>query len=94
MKTQIQSLHFTADQKLLDFIENKFNKIEKFDDTLTSGDVIMRLDKDEQEGNKVVVIKLLSKGADMVAERRAKSFEMAIDECFEALKKQIDRRRG
>lgn len=94
MKTQIQSLHFTADSKLLDFINGKLEKLEKFDEQITSADVILRLDKDNDEGNKVVVAKLISKGSEMVAERRSKSFEQAFDECVDALKKQIERHRG
>lgn len=94
MKTQIQSLHFTADVKLLDFINAKLDKLEKFDEQITSGDVIMRLDKDNDDGNKVVVVKLSTKGDELVAERRARSFEEAVDGCVDAIKKQIERRRG
>lgn len=93
MKTQIQSVHFTADQKLLDFIEAKFQKISHFDDTMTWGEAILKLDKDPDEGNKVVLVKLDAKGADLTAERRAQSFEAAADECFEALRKQIEKRK-
>ena len=32
MKIQIQSIHFDADQKLIDFIERKLEKLETFHD--------------------------------------------------------------
>lgn len=93
MKTQIQSVHFTADQKLIDFIEAKLQKLEKFDDTIVWGEVILKLDKDPDNGNKVVTIKIQSAGADLTAERRNSSFEAAADEACEALRSQIERRR-
>lgn len=93
MKTRIQSVHFTADQKLIDFIEAKLQKLEKFDDTIVWGEVILKLDKDHDNGNKVVTIKIQSAGADLMAERRNGSFEAAADEVCEALRSQIERRR-
>ncbi|MFI3287571.1 MAG: ribosome-associated translation inhibitor RaiA [Rikenellaceae bacterium] len=90
MKLQIQSVHFDADQKLLDFAQAKIDKLERFDESLISGEVIMSLDKDRDNGNKVVVVKL---SGELVAERRAQSFEQAVDECVDALKRQIEKRK-
>ncbi len=91
MKLQIQSVHFDADQKLLDFAETKVNKLEKFDENLIAGEIILSLDKDHDNGNKVAVVKL---SGDLVAERRAPSFEQAIDECVDALKRQIEKNKN
>ncbi len=91
MKLQIQSVHFNADQKLLDFAENKVNKLGKFDDSIIAGEIILSLDKDNDNGNKVAVIKL---SGELVAERRATSFEQAIDECVDALKRQIEKNKN
>lgn len=90
MKIQIQSVHFNADQKLLDFTQLKIDKLEKFDEKLTNGEVIFSLSKDNDKGNKGVVVKL---NRDLVAERHAPTFEQAIDECVEALKRQIEKNR-
>lgn len=91
MKVQIQSVHFNADQKLIDFAQQKLDKLERFDDTLSWGEVILKLDKDNDNGNKVAVIKV---SGDLTAERRAMSFEESIDEAVDAIKRQIERRRG
>ncbi|MEF9950570.1 MAG: HPF/RaiA family ribosome-associated protein [Mucinivorans sp.] len=93
MKTQIQSVHFTADQKLLDFVDAKLQKLSLFDDTISWGEAILKLDKDPDQGNKVVLIKLVATGADLTAERRALSFEEATDEACDALRKQIEKRK-
>ena len=93
MKTQIQSVHFTADQKLIDFVEAKLQKLAKFDDTIVWGEAILKLDKNPDEGNKVVTLKLTVSGADLAAERRNTTFEAAVDEAVEALRSQIERRK-
>ncbi|MFI3298418.1 MAG: ribosome-associated translation inhibitor RaiA [Rikenellaceae bacterium] len=90
MKLQIQSVHFDADQKLLAFAQAKLDKLERFDESIISGDVTMSLDKDNDKGNKVVNVRLHG-GGELFAERRAGSFEQAIDECTEALKRQIEK---
>lgn len=91
MNVKIQSVKFDADQKLIDFVENKLSKIERFNDSNIAAEVILKLDKDLDNGNKVAVIKLLVPGDDLIAERRSHTFEEAVDECIQALKKQIER---
>ncbi len=91
MDVKIQSVKFDADAKLLAFVEAKMTKLERFADRATGSDVIMKLDKDHEKGNKVVTITLRVPGDELVAESRAKSFEEAIDEDIEALKRQLER---
>ncbi len=91
MDVKIQSVKFDADAKLLAFVEGKMTKLERFADRATGSDVIMKLDKDHEKGNKVVTISLRVPGDELVAESRAKSFEEAIDESIDALKKQLER---
>ena len=48
MEIRIQSLKFNADVKLLDFIEKKFSRIEKFYDGITGVDVALSLLPDHE----------------------------------------------
>lgn len=90
MKLQIHSVHFDADQKLLDYIQKKVDKIETFYDSVTSGEVYLRLHKDsESKENKVVEIKLFVPGTSLFAKETALSFEAATDVAVDALKVQI-----
>lgn len=93
MNVQLQSVKFDADQKLVDFIHAKLNKLDRFEDSITGAEVFLKLDKDHDNGNKVVTVKLNAPGDEMVAERRAHSFEEAADMVFEALKSQIAKRK-
>ena len=89
MKIKIQSVHFTADKKLLDFIDERVNKLTHFNDGILSGDVTLRLDKSASAENKIAEIKLHVSGTDLFAKRQCKSFEEAIDGSVDALKNQV-----
>ncbi len=89
MKLQMHSIRFDADQKLIDFIQKRGNKLDKFFDRIIDGEVFMRLDKDNNMENKIIEIKLNIPKNQLFAKERAKSFEAATDLAIDALKKQI-----
>ena len=91
MNVQIQSVKFDADKKLVEFVNAKMTKLDRFAERATSADVILKLDKDHDKGNKIATITLHMPGEDMVAEHRARAFEEAIDEAIDALKRQIEK---
>lgn len=89
MKVKVSALHFNADQKLLDFAEEKINKLETFYDKIIDAEVTFKVDKSDSKGNKVAEIKLNVPGKDLFAKKQCKSFEEAVDQSVEALRKQI-----
>lgn len=89
MTTNIQSVHFDADKKLLAFINEKVNKLTTYYEGLISCDVILRLEKSSTSDNKLAEIKLHAKGHELFSKKQALSFEEAIDLTCEALKTQI-----
>ena len=89
MNIQIQTVHFDADQKLIDFTEKKVEKLVKLYDAIVKAEVILKLDKSSSEENKIAEIKLEIPGNDLFAKRQCKSFEEAVDEVLDALKKQL-----
>ena len=94
MNVQIQSVKFDADRKLVEFVEHKMDKLDRFVERAIGADVILKLDKDHELGTKVATINLHIPGDDLVAESRGKSFEEAVDLSIEALKRQIDKYKG
>ena len=85
----VKSLKFDADQKLLDYVEKKVGKLEKFFDNLGDIDVTLSLLPDPD--NKNVRIQTRFPGEDLVIERNAKSFEEAVTESVDAMKEKIVR---
>ncbi|MEA3505249.1 MAG: ribosome-associated translation inhibitor RaiA [Bacteroidota bacterium] len=91
MNVQINSVSFKADQKLQDFINNKMGKLSHFYNKVLGSEVTLRVDANEKPDNKIVEIRLLIKGSDLFAKKQCSSFEEALDQAIEALKKQIDK---
>lgn len=89
MKLQMHSIHFDADQKLVDFIQKKADKLDTFFDRIIDGEVFMKLDKDDANENKKIEIKLNIPGNQLFAKEKAQSFEAATDEAVEALRRQL-----
>jgi putative sigma-54 modulation protein len=95
MKIRVQSVHFTADQKLLDFIQKKADKTDTFYDRIISGEVILKLDKSsEDKKNKVLEVKVMIPGTVLFAKENCKSFEEAADLAFESIHKQLQKYKG
>lgn len=88
MKLQMHSIHFDADQKLIDFIQKKVDKLETFYDRVVDGEVFLRVNNSAVE-NKTVEIKLNIPGGQLFAKEEAKSFEEATDLATEALRRQL-----
>ncbi|MFY0627818.1 MAG: ribosome-associated translation inhibitor RaiA [Reichenbachiella sp.] len=93
MKLQMHSIHFDADQKLVDFIQKKADKLETFYDRIVDGEVIMRVEKDGARENKVIEIKLNIPGAQLFAKESSKSFEAGADEAIESLRRQLKKKK-
>lgn len=88
MKVQVQSIHFDADIKLINFIQKKLDKLDTFYDRTIDAEVILRLNNEGIE-NKTVEIKLNVPGEQLFANKTNGSFEAATDHCAEALRRQI-----
>ncbi|MDD6102994.1 MAG: ribosome-associated translation inhibitor RaiA [Bacteroidales bacterium] len=86
MNINIQSIKFDADQKLLDFINKKVGKLEKFFDNIVRCDVNLTLQPDHKKSVKVI---LGIPGDDLVIERTADTFEDAVVDCVDVLQDQI-----
>jgi putative sigma-54 modulation protein len=91
MDIQVHSLHFTADKKLVDFINEKVGKLELFFDNIIATEVFLRLDKSQDGDNKIAEVKMLIPGKELFAKKQCKSFEEATDLAVEALRKQVNK---
>jgi putative sigma-54 modulation protein len=90
MRLQVHSIHFDADRKLLDFIEQRVDKLNTYYDRVEGGEVFLRLNNEGVE-NKTVEIKLSVPGKMLFAKEQARSFEAAADQAVEALKNQLSK---
>ena len=93
MNVQIQSVKFDASSKLIEFIEKKLAKLDRVAEEATGVDVVLKLEKHDEKGNKIAVITLRMPGGDIRVEEQAHTFEEAIDAAKDVLKRQIENRK-
>jgi putative sigma-54 modulation protein len=91
MKVTVQSIHFNADVKLLDFIQRKVDKLDQYSEQIVSTEVYLKLENVDDEANKITEIKLAVPGGTMFAKAQCKTFEEATDLSLESLIKQISK---
>ena len=90
MNIQLTTVHFTADQKLTDFVNKKVSKLDTYYEGIIGAEIIMKVVKPETANNKVAEIKLSIPGYDyLFSEKQADSFEEAIDSAVEAIHRQL-----
>ena len=89
MQVQIHSIHFDADQSLLDFVMAKLEKLLTYNNDIQNCEVFLRVEKSDTRENKIVEVKAHVPGKDLFAKKRASSFEAAMDEVHEALRRQV-----
>ena len=91
MDFKVNTVHFTADKKLVDFIHDKVQKLGMMSDQIIASEVYLRVDKNSDKENKITEVKLLLPGSELFAKKQCKSFEEATDNVVDALKKQIEK---
>lgn len=94
MDIQVHSIHFTADKKLVTFVNDKVTKLELFFDNIIAGEVFLKLDKGSDKDNKIAEVKILLPGRELFAKKQCKSFEEAADLAVDALKKQVEKHKS
>ncbi|HKI88634.1 MAG TPA: ribosome-associated translation inhibitor RaiA [Draconibacterium sp.] len=90
MNINLNAVHFTPDQKLVDFTNKKINKLETFFEGVISAEITLRVLKPESADNKIAEIKLSLPATDyLFAKKQADSFEEAIDLAVDAIRRQL-----
>jgi ribosomal subunit interface protein len=92
MDINIQSLKFKASDRLIEFIQDKIQRLTKhLPKEAIGADVTLSLEQDHENGNKIVDIRLHVPNHDLIASKQAKTFEEACLEACDALKNQIEK---
>lgn len=89
MKVNAQSVNFNADVKLIDFAQNRLNKLELFFDKIISSDVYLKVENTSSKENKIVEIRLQIPKDKFVVKKQCKTFEEAIDSACNSLERRL-----
>ena len=91
MQINFQTVNFKADQKLLDVITNKIEKLNKFENKIISVNVYLKVENNEDKDNKFIEILVNLKDQQLFMKYRSRTFEAAADGAVDSLKEQIKR---
>jgi ribosomal subunit interface protein len=91
MEIIIQSIHFTAQPKLTEFVNEKVGKLTHLAEKAEIADVCLSLSKSDTGDNKVCEIKLKIPGNNLFAKKRSGTFEEATIAAVDALQEQLRR---
>lgn len=89
MQIDIQAIRFTADKKLKDLIQEKLEKLNKFHNKIIHVGVYLKLENSGQVKDKIVEIKVSIPGSTLLVNASDKTFESALDEALETIKRQL-----
>jgi putative sigma-54 modulation protein len=90
MEINIQAIRFEPTEKLQDFIHKKVGKLEKFSDEIRKVEVSLKVVKPETAMNKEAAIRV-QMGTELFVQKVCDTFEEAIDNCMDALLKQVQK---
>lgn len=94
MEIKIQSIHFDADEKLLEFSKKKVGKLTQFFDHIITADVYFRLENNGAAvKDKVVDLKVNIPGHTLYASETSKTFEESVDSAVASLERQLKKQK-
>ncbi|MCT4699650.1 MULTISPECIES: ribosome hibernation-promoting factor, HPF/YfiA family [Tenacibaculum] len=89
MKVFTQSVNFTADKSLIDYIEKKIEGLEKFHDKIVDVEVFLKVQKTSEKENKITEIKINIPGSELMVKKQAKTFEEGVNTAVDSLKRSL-----
>ena len=86
MNVNIQTVHFDADAKLLEFVNKRIDKLNTFHEKITKVEVYLKLDNVVHAiKDKIVEISVHVPKRDFFAKASSKSFEESFDSALDSL---------
>lgn len=94
MNVNIQTVRFTADAKLVDYVNKKLQKLNTFHDRIVKIDVYLKLDNVVHAiKDKIAEIRVQVPRHQFFVKSSSKSFEGSFDSALESLVNQIKRKK-
>jgi len=93
MKVNTQSVNFNADQKLIDFIQKRMDKLDIYYDKVIKSEVYLKVQNTSDKENKVFEARVSVPGDSFIVKKQCKSFEEGTDMAVASLERQLKKRK-
>lgn len=89
MRVRTEAVQFKADQKLIEHIDKKLQKMDQFFDRIIEAKVTLKLENSGQVKDKIAEVQLSVPGDVLIVKETSKTFEASIDTAVDVLKRQL-----
>lgn len=93
MKVNVHAVNFTVDRKLVGYVQERLNKLEKYYDKVVYSDVFFKLDNNNAKENKIAEIKINVPGDEFIVKKQCKTFEEAVELCAGSMERLLMKRK-
>ncbi len=94
MDVKIQTVHFEGDEKLIELVRKKVEKLNTFHDRITKVDVFLKLDNIVHAlKDKIVELRVHVPKHDFFVKASSKSFEESFDSAYMSIVNQLKRKK-
>jgi putative sigma-54 modulation protein len=93
MKVNTQSVNFNADQKLIDFIQQRMDKLDQYYDKIIKSDVFLKVENTSGKQNKIFEAIISVPGDSFIVKKVCKTFEEGADSAANSLGRQLRKRK-
>ncbi|WMI69739.1 MULTISPECIES: ribosome hibernation-promoting factor, HPF/YfiA family [unclassified Mangrovimonas] len=93
MKVNTQSVNFTADKKLIAFIQKRMDKLDLFYDRVIQSDVFLKVENTSAKENKIFEARVSVPGDSLVVKKQCRTFEEGADSAVSSLERQLKKRK-
>ena len=93
MKVNTQAVNFNANPELLNFVQERMNKLDTYFDKVIKSDVFLKVENTSGKENKVFEARVSVPGDSFVVKKQCKSFEEGADSAIASLERQLKKRK-
>ena len=93
MKVNVHAVNFTVDVKLVGFVQERMDRLEKYYDKVVSSDVFLKVEKTSEKENKITEIKIHVPGDEFIVKKQCKTFEEAVEQSAESIERFLIKRK-
>ncbi|QLE01679.1 ribosome-associated translation inhibitor RaiA [Galbibacter sp. BG1] len=93
MEVNTQSVNFNVDQKLLNFIQKRMDKLDHYYDKVVYSDIYLKVQNTSVKENKIAEVKVHVPGDEYIVKKKCKTFEEAVDCAASSLERSLKKRK-
>jgi len=93
MKVNVHAVNFSVDRKLIGYVQERLDKLEKYYDKVVFSDVFFKLDNTSAKVNKIAEIKISVPGDEFIVKKQCKTFEEAVELAADSMERLLVKRK-